>query len=118
MNELVDIVAEVAGKRINVEWVKGPVGVQTRNFSNERIYSTRLARPGVRSGGHRADLSVDRGTGEEGAGGKVVMILPYGPGHRGIDGRRLLASMAGGGRCHRMDREVDLIEIEDGHGIT
>jgi GDP-D-mannose 3',5'-epimerase len=30
----------VAGQRINIEWVKGPVGVQSRNFSNERIYST------------------------------------------------------------------------------
>jgi len=37
---LVETVAEVAGKRINVEWVQGPVGVQSRNFSNERIYST------------------------------------------------------------------------------
>jgi len=34
-----EIVTEVSGKRINVEWVKGPVGVQSRNFSNERIYS-------------------------------------------------------------------------------
>ena len=39
MNELVDTVAEVAGKRINVKHVTGPVGVQSRNFSNERIYS-------------------------------------------------------------------------------
>ena len=35
-----DTVAAVSGKRFNVEWVKGPVGVQSRNFSNERIYST------------------------------------------------------------------------------
>ncbi len=40
VKELVDIVAEVSGKRINVEWVAGPVGVQSRNFSNERIYTT------------------------------------------------------------------------------
>ncbi len=40
VKELVDMTAEVAGKRINIEWVKGPVGVQSRNFSNERIYST------------------------------------------------------------------------------
>ena len=40
VRELVDIVAEVAGKQINVEWVKGPVGVQSRNFSNARIYTT------------------------------------------------------------------------------
>lgn len=32
--------AEAAGKRINVEWVKDPVGVQSRNFSNPHIYST------------------------------------------------------------------------------
>jgi GDP-D-mannose 3',5'-epimerase len=40
VKELVDIVAAVSGKPFNVEWVKGPVGVQSRNFSNERIYST------------------------------------------------------------------------------
>jgi GDP-D-mannose 3', 5'-epimerase len=40
VKELVDTVAEVSGKRFDVEWVKGPVGVQSRNFSNERIYST------------------------------------------------------------------------------
>ncbi len=40
VKELVEITAHVAGKRINVEWVKGPVGVQSRNFSNARIYTT------------------------------------------------------------------------------
>lgn len=39
VNELVATVAEVAGKQINVKHVEGPVGVQSRNFSNERIYS-------------------------------------------------------------------------------
>ena len=39
VKELVELVAAVSGKRINVEWVKGPVGVLSRNFSNERIYS-------------------------------------------------------------------------------
>jgi nucleoside-diphosphate-sugar epimerase len=39
VKQLVDTVAEVAGKRINVQWVEGPVGVQSRNFSNARIYS-------------------------------------------------------------------------------
>ncbi|MDD4870665.1 MAG: NAD-dependent epimerase/dehydratase family protein [Kiritimatiellae bacterium] len=39
VNELVAIVCEVAGKKVNVNHVKGPVGVQSRNFSNERIYS-------------------------------------------------------------------------------
>lgn len=36
---LVQVVAEVAGKRINIRHVEGPVGVQSRNFSNEKIYS-------------------------------------------------------------------------------
>ena len=29
--------AEVAGKRIRIKHVDGPVGVQSRNFSNARI---------------------------------------------------------------------------------
>lgn len=40
VNELVDAVAQVAGKKINVKHIEGPVGVQSRNFSNERIYTT------------------------------------------------------------------------------
>jgi nucleoside-diphosphate-sugar epimerase len=39
VDELVETVAEVAGKKIHVRHVPGPVGVQSRNFSNERIYS-------------------------------------------------------------------------------
>jgi len=39
VNELVAVAAEVAGKKVNVRHVDGPVGVQSRNFSNERIYS-------------------------------------------------------------------------------
>lgn len=39
VKELVDTVAEVAGKKINIEYVEGPVGVRSRNFSNEKIYS-------------------------------------------------------------------------------
>jgi GDP-D-mannose 3',5'-epimerase len=39
VNELVEAVAEVSGKEIHVKHVEGPVGVQSRNFSNERIYS-------------------------------------------------------------------------------
>lgn len=39
VNELVETVAEVAGKTIHVEHIDGPVGVQSRNFSNARIYS-------------------------------------------------------------------------------
>jgi GDP-D-mannose 3', 5'-epimerase len=37
--ELVATVAEAAGKNFKVEYVSGPVGVQSRNFSNNRIYS-------------------------------------------------------------------------------
>jgi nucleoside-diphosphate-sugar epimerase len=40
VNELVATVAAVAAKRIGVKHVDGPVGVRSRNFSNERIYST------------------------------------------------------------------------------
>jgi GDP-D-mannose 3', 5'-epimerase len=39
VNELVQTVCEVAGKRVNVKHIAGPVGVQSRNFSNARIYS-------------------------------------------------------------------------------
>jgi nucleoside-diphosphate-sugar epimerase len=39
VNELVAEVAEVAGKKVSVRHVDGPLGVQSRNFSNERIYS-------------------------------------------------------------------------------
>jgi len=38
--QLVQTVADVAGKAIQIRYVEGPVGVQSRNFSNERIYST------------------------------------------------------------------------------
>src|SRR6266566_4525652 len=37
--QLVRTVADVAGKVIQIRYVEGPVGVQSRNFSNERIYS-------------------------------------------------------------------------------
>jgi GDP-D-mannose 3', 5'-epimerase len=40
VQQLVDTVASVAGKRIRVKYVPGPVGVQSRNFSNGRIEST------------------------------------------------------------------------------
>lgn len=40
VKELVDTVAEVAGKRVQIRYVEGPVGVQSRNFSNEKIYTT------------------------------------------------------------------------------
>ncbi|MBK7917107.1 MAG: NAD-dependent epimerase/dehydratase family protein [Chloroflexi bacterium] len=40
VNELVTAVAEAAGKTIHIKHIQGPVGVQSRNFSNERIYTT------------------------------------------------------------------------------
>ena len=40
VNELVEAVAEISGKTINIKHIDGPVGVQSRNFSNERIFST------------------------------------------------------------------------------
>jgi nucleoside-diphosphate-sugar epimerase len=39
VDELAATVAEVAGKKVTVQHVDGPVGVQSRNFSNEKIYS-------------------------------------------------------------------------------
>jgi len=39
VDELAYAVMEVAGKKVQIKHVPGPVGVQSRNFSNERIYS-------------------------------------------------------------------------------
>ena len=39
VDELVSTVAEVSGKKIDINHVDGPVGVQSRNFSNDRICS-------------------------------------------------------------------------------
>ena len=39
VDELAQTTARVAGKTIAIRHVDGPVGVQSRNFSNERIYS-------------------------------------------------------------------------------
>jgi GDP-D-mannose 3',5'-epimerase len=39
VDDLVRTVADVAGKRIRIVHIDGPVGVRSRNFSNERIYS-------------------------------------------------------------------------------
>jgi nucleoside-diphosphate-sugar epimerase len=40
VDELVRIIADISGKQIRAVHVEGPVGVLSRNFSNERIYST------------------------------------------------------------------------------
>jgi len=39
VDDLANTVAEIAGKKIRIKHISGPVGVQSRNFSNERIYS-------------------------------------------------------------------------------
>jgi len=39
VDDLANAIAAVAGKEIHIQHVEGPVGVQSRNFSNERIYS-------------------------------------------------------------------------------
>jgi nucleoside-diphosphate-sugar epimerase len=39
VKELVDLVCEIAGVNLEIRWVPGPVGVLSRNFSHEKIYS-------------------------------------------------------------------------------
>ena len=39
VDELVETVRQISGKKFKVKHIKGPVGVLSRNFSNERIYS-------------------------------------------------------------------------------
>jgi nucleoside-diphosphate-sugar epimerase len=39
VDELAMTAAQVAGKQVQLKHVPGPVGVRSRNFSNERIYS-------------------------------------------------------------------------------
>jgi len=39
VKELVETIADVAGKNVSIKYVSGPIGVQSRNFSNARIYS-------------------------------------------------------------------------------
>ena len=39
VKELVDLVCGIAGENLKIKWVPGPVGVQSRNFSHERILS-------------------------------------------------------------------------------
>ncbi len=39
VKELVEMVIDISGKKLSIKYVPGPVGVLSRNFSNERIYS-------------------------------------------------------------------------------
>ena len=75
MDELAAAVAEVSGKRVHVKHVDGPVGVQSRNFSNARIYSIGWrARVLLRDGialtypWVEAQVKAQRGRGREKAG--------------------------------------------------
>jgi len=54
VDELAQTIANVAGKRINVNHILGPVGVQSRNFSNKRIESL----------GWKAHVFLEEGLGE------------------------------------------------------
>jgi nucleoside-diphosphate-sugar epimerase len=40
VDDLVRIVTEVSGKKVTIKHIKGPVGVESRNFSNAKIYTT------------------------------------------------------------------------------
>ena len=53
VDELVATAIDVSGKKINIKHVDGPVGVQSRNFSNDRIYSL----------GWRAQVNLKEGIG-------------------------------------------------------
>jgi len=39
VKELVEIIARIAGKKVNINYINGPVGVESRNFSNKKIES-------------------------------------------------------------------------------
>src|SRR5256885_14890333 len=39
VKQLVAATVDIAGKRLSVKWIEGPVGVRSRNFSNSKIYS-------------------------------------------------------------------------------
>jgi len=62
VDELVATVAQVAGKKVNIRHVPGPVGVRSRNFSNARAYSI-----GWQGFSQRRDfphIPLDRGAGQ------------------------------------------------------
>jgi nucleoside-diphosphate-sugar epimerase len=40
VTQLVETIADVAGKTVRCEYIDGPVGVHSRNFANDRIYAT------------------------------------------------------------------------------
>jgi GDP-D-mannose 3',5'-epimerase len=54
VDELARVIAQVSGKNVAIEHVEGPVGVQSRNFANDKIYTT----------GWRAKWSLEAGIAE------------------------------------------------------
>jgi len=40
VDELAETIIEISGKKLKIKHVAGPVGVESRNFSNRRIYTT------------------------------------------------------------------------------
>ncbi|MCG7852797.1 MAG: hypothetical protein MIO92_09770, partial [Methanosarcinaceae archaeon] len=51
VKKIIDTVSGVANKKIKVKWIAVPVGVQSRNFGNEKIYSIgRKSRFSLRDG--------------------------------------------------------------------
>src|SRR4030065_106857 len=40
VNELAKTIIKVSGKNLKIKHIKGPVGVESRNFSNKKIYTT------------------------------------------------------------------------------
>ncbi len=39
VKELIEKILKISQKKLNINWIKGPVGVQSRNFSNKKIFS-------------------------------------------------------------------------------
>src|SRR5687767_3857815 len=60
INQLVDIVADIAGKKIEKNHIAGPTGVRGRNSDNRLIKKAWLGALAIAARGPRKDLSVDR----------------------------------------------------------
>jgi hypothetical protein len=67
VKELVDTVMAIARKRVDVEYVSGPVGVQVAQLQQRADLLDRLAAALLAARRHRADLPVDRAPGRGGA---------------------------------------------------
>jgi GDP-D-mannose 3',5'-epimerase len=82
VRELVETVIARSGKQIEIRYVPGPVGVQSRNFSNERIYSLgwkpqTTLRDGIgRTYGWIEQQVRDRATAATPAGGWTAASVP------------------------------------------